>query len=488
MKVVTMDEIENHPYAKYGDLIKQANGKYAPVDTNSTGKLRQYLKLYHDFYGTKYVLLVGTEVPYKYISLDLLYHFDAPSDIYYSDLNYDWSGGIVRSDLWPELYIGRILAKSVEQIDNYTDKLYKYELNPGNGDFSYLKRAFCLEGREFLGRLQDTKDSLSNIYSNIISINDSLNNNKYPNGKNIIDTIKNNPVGFICMLNHGDTTRIRVYGYDNDSTLSFVNSTSSLTIGDGLNCLLNKDYPMIFYAPCCMTIPFDNSSGMNMGESFTTGKDYGGPVYIGYTRKVYEFPIKCILEEFVGRLKDYGFVLGKTDAFSKKHAISSSRDESVIHAFLGDPSLELWTNEPNLYSGISISRSNSSISISGINVDYTIVAFYNNDGSYYQNIFTSNNATFDDVSPNSSAMIYKHNYIPLILPMSIQNEVLDKSQYVIASDVIAGYSVDNNRTFGDVIVENGVEYEIEASGTVTLQGGFSVEQGATFAVYPSSFR
>ncbi len=27
-----------------------------------------------------------------------------------------------------------------------------------------------------------------------------------------------------------------------------------------------------------------------------------------------------------------------------------------------------------------------------------------------------------------------------------------------------------------------------ASGTVTLQGGFSVEQGATFAVYPSSFR
>lgn len=44
-----------------------------------------------------------------------------------------------------------------------------------------------------------------------------------------------------------------------------------------------------------------------------------------------------------------------------------------------------------------------------------------------------------------------------------------------------------NRTSGNVTVKEGVEYEIEASGTVTLQGGFNVEKGATFAVYPSSF-
>jgi hypothetical protein len=61
------------------------------------------------------------------------------------------------------------------------------------------------------------------------------------------------------------------------------------------------------------------------------------------------------------------------------------------------------------------------------------------------------------------------------------------SQYVIASDVTAGHFVDSNRTPGDVTIKNGVEYEIEASGTVTLQGGFSVEKGATFAVYPSCF-
>ena len=84
-------------------------------------------------------------------------------------------------------------------------------------------------------------------------------------------------------------------------------------------------------------------------------------------------------------------------------------------------------------------------------------------------------------------MVYKHNYIPYIAPLLLQNENLSNSQYVIASNVIAGAAVDNNRTQGDVVITSGVEYEIEASGTVTLQNGFKVEKGATFAVYPSCY-
>ena len=41
--------------------------------------------------------------------------------------------------------------------------------------------------------------------------------------------------------------------------------------------------------------------------------------------------------------------------------------------------------------------------------------------------------------------------------------------------------------YGEVTVVNGVEYEIEASGVVRLEDGFTVEKGATFAVYPSCF-
>ena len=85
-------------------------------------------------------------------------------------------------------------------------------------------------------------------------------------------------------------------------------------------------------------------------------------------------------------------------------------------------------------------------------------------------------------------MLYKHNSIPYIAPLVLQNTTLDNPQYVFATDVTAGRAVDSQRTQGDVVVEDGVEYEIEASGTVTLAGGFKVEQGATFAVRPATYK
>ena len=52
---------------------------------------------------------------------------------------------------------------------------------------------------------------------------------------------------------------------------------------------------------------------------------------------------------------------------------------------------------------------------------------------------------------------------------------------------LCGKAIDSYRTPGYVKIKNGVVYEIEASGTVTLEDGFKVEKGATFAVYPSCF-
>ena len=137
---------------------------------------------------------------------------------------------------------------------------------------------------------------------------------------------------------------------------------------------------------------------------------------------------------------------------------------------------------------MAVIRGDSTITLTGIDVDSTMVVVYNNYFNYpIKRMTISDSVSFNQISPNSTVMLYKHNYIPYMVPMSLQNVILNRSQYVIASDFIAGKYVDSNRTYGDVIVKNGVEYEIEASGTVTLQDGFSVEKGATFAVYPSSF-
>ncbi len=59
--------------------------------------------------------------------------------------------------------------------------------------------------------------------------------------------------------------------------------------------------------------------------------------------------------------------------------------------------------------------------------------------------------------------------------------------FVLAGDVTAGNSVDNNRDCGDVIIKDGVTYEIEANGTIILNDGFEVEKGGVFAIYPSCY-
>ena len=244
-------------------------------------------------------------------------------------------------------------------------------------------------------------------------------------------------------------------------------------------------------------MPFDYSN-LNCGKSFTIGKDYGGPAFIGYTKDVTSDYIKIIYNQFTKELKKGYYNLGKAACLSQFEApLMSSffRDycfyQSVAQGYLGDPSLELWTDLPQDYSNVSITRKNRSITVSGIGVDSTIVSICGNsaaDISLTRRNYVSNSSiTLNNVSPNCMVMLHKHNMIPFIAPLMLQNVDLGTSQYVIASDVTAGRSVDSGRTNGDVNVKSGIEYEIEASGTVTLEGGFSVEKGATFAVYPSSF-
>lgn len=493
VKVVTMDEVSSHPYVQSGDLVKQPDGTYFPVDTFSTGKLRQFLKLYYANYGTEYVLFVGNGVPYKYIRYPLnpdnKNDSIAPSDIYYSDLNNEWSD---RSyyDLGAELYVGRILSTDKNQIQNYTDKLFRYELNPGNGNYSYLKSALFSEGRDFHGSLFDMKRFLSECYPNPILMND--NENGFPTGKNIIDTINKIPVSFISIFNHGDSTRIRVYGEnENTDSLFFIYSTNTPENGNGLNNLNNKHYPAIYYSPSCTTVPYDYN-GMTFGESFTTGLNYGGPIYIGYTRTAKNLAMMQLSYWFSWKITHGYPQMCQSNALSKMNSSNVFNHdyyrETIKNAFIGDPALEMWTDEPQVYSNITVTRGDSAITVSGLNPDSTsIVSVCDYANKITKKRVLADSITFNQVSPNSSIMLYRHDYIPYIAPMVLQNVTLNNSQYVIASDVTAGHSVDSERTNGNVIVQNGTEYEIEASGTVTLQAGFSVEQGATFAVYPSCF-
>lgn len=492
---VNVDEIVDNPLI---DINRLVSDELIDDAYDYPTIIRLFLTYAYVYGKAKYILLAGRDVPF----LDDDYH--QATDQYYCDLSSNWYG--FSAFKGPELYPGRIIARSKDQIINYTDKLFRYELNPGNGDYSYLKRALYTNGYD------QYVDSLSYVemikyFADSIFVESTLmfenRQTGFPSGKDVIDEINRAQYGFISFNNHGIPTGIVMYGKGGTGHHSYkwlwavdsVHGPASATYhvnddslsGNALNNMVNKYYPNICYSTCCSVMPFGVKDGydpswMNFGESFTTGKDYGGPAFMGNTAEN-GFEMANLGGSFAKKLSDGHHHIGVAYALAKVKNVSPSI--GMIHNLLGDPEFEVWTDFPQIYSNISITRTNNSVSISGIDSDSTIVAYYANDGQVGTDTVSTSNVTLNGISPNSTIMLYKHNQIPYIAPMVLQNTTLSNSQYVIASDVTAGNYVDNNRTSGNVTVTDGIEYEIEASGKVTLEDGFIVEKGATFSIYTS---
>lgn len=522
VKVVTMNEVLSSPISGSGDVIGEGSNAYLTY-TDPAGKLRQFIRNYYTYYGTKYVLLAGN-IPYRYTSMTIEKNLKdtiitLPSDFYYIDINGDWYNH--EYDFQPDLYLGRIIAKSSEQITNYSDKLYRYVMNPGKGDNSYLKRILYSQGYDSRQgmELYFVKKQMDSLYSNpdIISESSNINDNsKYPSGELIIDTINAKKYGFISLHHHGFPAGLATYGVRNnsvkdylrflwaiDTVHSFVGipdrANDDPSTSNGLNNLTNKWYPNICYSTACTTIPFDTIPGyenipMNFGESFTTGKDYGGPAYLGNTREGIAPFIAYLERHFAKKINEKYYHIGVANALARTLSASLpdelnlNRYSCITQNLLGDPELELWTDLPQSFSDIEVIRSDSAISISGIESDSTIVAYYSKCNNAYMYMYVTDSCvTINNASPNFPIMLYKHNYLPYLAPLLLQNISFKASNYIIANEVVAGNIIDPKRTSGNVIIPMGIEYEIEASGTVRLEDGFKVEKGATFAVYPSSF-
>ncbi len=488
VKIATIDQITNGPLLFHDETVNFNDSIYI-ANTTAADTLRQYLKHAFKFWGTKKVLLAGTQVPY-WITTNPVGH----GDLYYSDLS-------DTIDYYPELYVGRLLGKTEDQFNNYSDKLLRYELNPGCGNPSYLQSALYTEGKDFPHKLDSMVQKLMSIFPNT-TIMAERPNQGFPKGCDILDSISANHYGFMCSFNHGEPSCIKVYGSDIlhrrfmlwaiDTVKVFPYLEDSLEIGNGLNRMLNREYPMIYYSLSCSTIPYYKLPGFNIdvnyGESFTMGKDYGGPVYMGNVLESYTPDVRIMAESFADYLANGHYLLSEADALSKTTECNLRTLMAVRHNYLGDPALEIWSDVPQHFSNITVSRLNNSITVYGLDdSDSTFVGYCNNTDRSIKKIVKAPSCTFNHVSPNGTIMVYKRNYFPYIAPTLIQNTDISNSQYLLASDYTAGSHVDSNLTNGEVTVKSGIEYEIEHSGKVTLGGGFKVEKGATFIVKPSCY-
>ena len=523
--VVCKEDILNNAYI-IGDTVSSIY--------DNAGKIRQYLQFVSGI--TKYVLLGGNDsiIPIRYGTGDNDYwtqnthepnDYKIPSDFYFSELSSNWKAdndvfyGERNDNLnyGGQLYVGRILCTKPQEVENYTNKLLRYELNPGNGDTPYLTKAFFQQADDLQltsggGQANIVAAALGGNFTTKKIIQEVPNarssDTVSPFGKEVIDSMKTH-YGYVNWFGHGHPNAITtksnsIYNEEQQKWnhlyqpygITSVDENVPYMIpetGNGLDCLGNKIYPMIAYSVACTITPFDTyneyTNFPNIGQSFTLGKDYGGPALVGNTRYGWVSWSYKYQEKF----NEYAICepLGEALVHARASFCSASRyPHFLAHSsnLIGCPFIRLWTDIPSLFSAsLSYTYNNCILSANDSILDAVIGI----------RDITQAEEAIDTISFNPSQGLKNltnvenclitltgRNCLPQILPMTIQNTTLQGTHYAIIKDVSCGKDV-RSGTQGNVTFSQGSDYTFETKGTFKLTKGVNIEKGAKMKVVPS---
>ena len=258
---------------------------------------------------------------------------------------------------------------------------------------------------------------------------------------------------------------------------------------NGLDNLTNKDYPIFAYSISCTITPFDifneYSVFPNVGQSFTLGKDYGGPVLVGNTRNGY-----ITLSANMQRKFNEGLMINPMVGYAQNYAKINYHNHFLRHSsnIIGCPNIRVWTDIPKSFSANLMYNSNNYV-ISA-NSSITDAEIGVRDITQTNEVITSisfnpslGSKTLANVS-NRLITLTGRNCLPQIMPLTIQNATLHGTHYAIVKDVTCGRDV-RSGTQGDVTFEQDSDYTFETKGTFELTKGVEIKLGAQLTVLPS---
>lgn len=505
--IVTMDYIRNN-YS--GDLI---SGIY-----DDAGKLRQYLfNAYQN--GLVYALLGGdrNHVPIRVgaasdntTSPDYL----IPTDLYFSEFIGDWNVDGDQNYEEPyqdspgyqaHIFIGRLLCKNQQEIENWAEKLFCYEIYPGNGDFSYLKKAFyaqsdSMQGAGWAGSFKNvftmfTTNTIFNEMYNGVNDHYSAGVPQFPTGDDVINEI-NKKYGFISLMGHGSPCGVSIATCGNNNMnpykidITAINSphTDRVAIGGSLEDMNNYWYPNINYSISCDNMSYNDyawHSGHNdnIGKSFTSLTKAGSVAFLGNTRSGWISSSLVLAQYFGDEIKKGNYQLSVAEVNSKSR--QNSKYLIYAHNLLGCPEMEMWTNTPTYFNASVTENSNSlTVSTGGISgCRIAVISASDNGISCFQVRNNVSSAIFTNVVKPYYVTITKHNYIPYIYSdiKYIQNQAYSSgSTTVIGSKIIAGKNVTHLKPQGDVSVGGTANIIFKAGNEIILDKGFEVKKATTF--------
>lgn len=542
--VVTIEDIKAN---YYGDSVSHIY--------DDAGKLRQFLKdAYNNGGGIEYALLAADSIPIRYQRKRLVYKIGpnikvkksekVPSDVYYSDLNSNWNvdGDTCYGnypypnsdtnlttydsvDFYPEIFVGRIQPQNEWEIKNWTRKVIQYEKNPGNGDYTYLTKAFFLQA--------DQSQQINSARTIVRAISwcpdttifeeeggfgdgaDSLRLPHFPKGKDFIDKF-NEHFGFCGVFAHGmpvnfacatkgvnaenfktiskDTSKYAVFSMQNSSR----NNMSIRETGNSFEDMTNQDYPTIIYSTSCHTNSYDMwdeygiylPSDRSMGDVYTCVSFGGGPAYLGNTRSGFFQYSDTLFIRFLHLTINGSFNIGEAQAFSKTRTTFNACDAIIRmgHNLTGCPETEIWTAIPSVFNNVQITENGTTITVNTNGVDsctICVMSPFDGGANYYDVRKNVGSATFTNVAGPYIVTITKHNYIPYLQDLPdeyIQNEIFTGNNIRIGGNIYAGKNVTTQKPQGNVIIQSDASLKLQAQKNVYIEKGFEVEAGGKLEV------
>ena len=500
---------------------------------DDAGKLRQFLlDAYNNGGGIQYALLAADSVPIRYGWSSNDYNdtsYIIPTDLYFSDFDGNWNldndihygeyqDGV---DVGQEILIGRIQPQNEWEVRNWTRKVLQYEKNPGNGNFSYLTKAFYIQADQ-LQQYNDARliasDARWCLDTTIFEEeggcgngNDNIRLPQFPKGKDVIDKFNEN-FGFCGVFAHGSPTSFACATKGlNSNNIPVTTDTSKYSVMSLRNCyrtntsirengnsyedMSNLNYPTILYSISCHTNTYDmwdkyniyQSTDRSMGDVYTCGSLGGGPVYLGNTRDGWIGGSCCLFESFVSLINNVCiFKLGLAECISKRNY--SDYYLNFSHNLTGCPELEIWTSVPSTFNNVQIVENGGSVTVNTGGVDsckICIMSIHDTGATFYEVREYASTATFTNVLTPYVVTITKHNYIPYLQALPdeyIQNETFTTTETRIGNNIYAGNSVTTQKPQGDVIIRNGATLKLKAQKNVFLENGFEVENGGVIEV------
>ncbi len=525
-----------------GDIL---NNQYLPGDTISgifddAGKLRQYLLMAYQSGKAKYVLLGGSRniVPIRYGTgwlNSLKADYQIPTDWYYADMNGNWNldkdacyGEPItyrkgdKIDYAAELYVGRILCTNTNDIRNWTSKVLRYEINPGNGDYTYLTRALFTQADQLQddNKAEEIRDKWVNFDCEIVNEMPTTIDSfpYYPKGADIINMINSNHYGLLGNFNHGGSSDYNVATCLHNGSLSepyiafnkegmfaknyAVTSCDAYTRwshkpenGNSLEDLNQELYPAIMYSISCTNIPFDNydSTGFrNLGEVFTCVSKGGGPAYLGNTRSGYVTSSTNLYKLFIDSIKTANNNhIGMAETLSKWELLGELSHWLILtHNLIGCPEMPMWTQEPQTFDSVEIHIDDNHIHVNTNeeSIETTICLSGYINGQWYQKVYRNDSVvSFDTIPDQYNLVITKSNFIPCI--NSFENcylqdaDVIERTLEFDCTNVNVGESVNPLQPTGEVNIQTGGKVNIRNANKVLIKDNVHVQLGGELHIY-----